>query len=78
MTTEARRESWRRYDIKRKGTLDRLLKERARSAMRNVPKSGQCEQCNEYKETVWHHTDYSLPNEAIELCYRCHRGKHPR
>lgn len=78
MTQSARQKSWLAYDAKRKGTPARLMKERARKAMRNVPKTGICDECLETKPTVWHHPDYDFPKCAIELCHKCHRSKHPR
>jgi hypothetical protein len=78
VATISRKKSWKRYDDKRKGTEERLKKERARSAMRGVPKSGRCEYCNTPTSTVWHHTDYNFPSEAVELCHKCHRAEHPR
>ena len=68
-----------RYDLKRRDSPDRALKERAREKMRLVPKTGVCEQCHEKKTTLWHHEDYEEPlKNAIELCYKCHRKEHPR
>ena len=76
--SEERKASWRRYDLKRKSDPERLMKERARNAMRKVPKSGWCEGCNKKKKTIWHHPDYNFPREATELCHKCHRAEHPR
>lgn len=78
MSSQARRESWLRYDRKRRGTNHRLSLERARGVMRRVPKSGVCEECGASGVTVWHHENYDRPRDAIELCHRCHRAKHSR
>ena len=77
-SSEARRTSWLRYDAKRRRTDDRRLKERARGRTRKLPKSGVCEECGAIADTVWHHDDYRYPDDAEELCHKCHRARHPR
>ena len=78
MTTAARKRSWLRHDRKRRGMPHRTACERARQRMGKVPKTGRCEQCGALADTVWHHEDYSLPKDAVELCFKCHRARHPR
>jgi rubrerythrin len=73
-----RKASWLRYDAKRNGTAERLKKERARNTMRKIKKQGRCELCGDEGPTVWHHSNYDLPAEAIEVCPVCHRRLHPR
>jgi hypothetical protein len=80
MASSARRASWLSYDAKRKRTARRLMKERARDAVRRAryQKTGQCEYCGRRGATVWHHLDYRCPLFVDEVCPECHRRLHPR
>lgn len=78
----SRKESWARYDAKRKGKLDRLLKERERKRTGRLlrgKKIGRCAYCGWKVSTVWHHVTYvGTPPLVVELCHKCHRMQHPR
>lgn len=69
-----------RYDARRTGTAHRLLRERARDAVRRARygKTGRCELCGRCGPTVFHHEDYRCPLFVDEVCTKCHRGMHPR
>lgn len=79
-STAARRRSWLAYDAKRKRTEHRLLRERARDAIRRAGliRVGRCEYCGKMARTIWHHPDYRCPLFVDEVCLMCHRGLHPR
>lgn len=75
----------RRYDAKRKATLHRGIRERARAIVRGMVRRGElvyagfCRRCQKRRrKTLWHHPDYSRPTWVEEVCYKCHRGLHPR
>lgn len=80
MISAARRRSKARYDAGRKGMPHRLLRERARDAVRRAKliKIGRCEYCGRMGRIVWHHLDYRCPLFVDEVCLKCHCGLHPR
>ncbi len=80
MATQKRIASWKRYDEKRKGSPERLAKERARSQLRRLDyeQPGWCCFCGKPKKTVWYHLNYRNPPAVVALCYKCHRAEHPR
>lgn len=73
------RTSKQRYDERRRSSAMRACREIARSRMRKIPKTGQCEKCWDEGKTVWHHLDCGGRSlNCVELCYTCHRAEHPR
>lgn len=73
-----------RYDARRAGCPERLIKERHRGWVRRMVASGKlartgtCAECGAAGATAFHHEEYGRPEQVIELCARCHRQRHPR
>ena len=79
-----------RFDEKRREDPGRKFRERERAIIRKMVRKGEIKKlgsCNNFHcenfwkkvKTVWHHVTYAGEQSALEeLCYVCHRAKHPR